>query len=1112
MRFNIHSPATVAFLLTATATATAFLLPLTSSAPSLGQKLTGPSTAYLEAGFKNPPASAKPHTWWHWMNGNVTKAGITADLEAMKKIGIGGAQIFNVDVGIPDGKTPMLSAEWSADVQFAIKEAHRLGIEICLHNGAGWSSSGGPWIKPEQGMQFLTWSETPFHGPGQFTGMLKQPDTREGFYRDVAIYAIRKTENDTARIENIRAKAAFERGDRIDPSSNTPGVLAGTHKSDVVIISSSISADGHISWNAPDGDWTIMRFGYTPTGETNHPAPISGRGLECDKLNRSALDTHWAGMMGPIVKGAGSLAGKSLNNCLIDSYEVGTQNWSPQFQAEFTKRRGYDPLPYLPIISGRIIESTEFSERFLWDMRRTICDLFADNYFGYMAETCHKNGLKFSTEPYGNGEFDNLQIGGLADIPMGEFWIGNSAIESTKLASSAGHIYGHPIIGAESFTADTSNARWTIDPYAMKALGDRVFTLGVNRYIFHRYAHQPWLNLKPGMTMGPWGTNLERTVTWWDQGAAWMKYIARCQFLLQSGSFCADVAYFTGDDGPNDLPMLKGNIVPEGYDYDGIDSVTLKKMSVKDGMITLPSGMQYRVLVLPDSAWMTPASAQKIRELVQAGATIYGTKPQKSPSLQNYPNCDNAVAEAVKDVWGDLDGKTVMRHAFGKGNVILGGSLAEFLPKICPSPDCELVKGRLKSMLWIHRKTESAEIYFVSNQRYQPETFDVAFRVNGKTPEIWDPMTGTTTPAVIWSIKNGRTVVHLPFTSAGSTFVIFRDTKPEKHLTDIVETQGGAEPTKPPVIEILSAKYEAVDGTASSDVTSKVANLVAQGETEIDATNANFGDPATLHVKQLRIKYTVGGKPMDKTVGENQELTLIGNSSDTARPDYELKRDGGSLSLLPWGAGSFRYTYASGKSTEVKSQAARTLAISGTWKVQFAPKLGAPPQIQLDSLASWTDNAAAGVKYFSGTAEYTISFDVPTSMFGSNREIYLDLGEVKNFAEVTINDSNLGVYWKPPFRMDVTNRVHLGQNMLRVKVTNLWPNRIIGDEQFPPDVEWNGEVIKKWPDWILQGKPRPASPRITFTTWRVFNKDSALYTSGLLGPAELISIEKIPLR
>ncbi len=1070
----------------------------------------------LEAGFINPPASAKPHTWWHWMNGNISKAGITADLEAMKRVGIGGAQIFNVDVGIPDGATPMMSAQWSDAIQHAIKEAHRLGLDLCIHNGAGWSSSGGPWIKPEQGMQFLTWSETVFKGPGAFDGTLPIPQMKQGLYRDIAVYAFKKPAAEasgtaTLRIEGIRAKAAFERGDRLTPSDTlVPNDANLTSRADAVLITDNVSTSGAIHWNAPAGDWVLIRMGYTPTGEVNHPAPASGLGLEVDKLDRSALDTHWAGMMGPIVKGAGPLAGATLNNCLIDSYEVGTQNWSPGFRKEFQKRRGYDPLPYLPIVSGRIIESVEVSERFLWDLRRTICDLFADNYYGYLAEICHKNGLMFSTEPYGNGEFDNLQIGGTADIPMGEFWVGNGAIETTKLAASAGHIYGKPIIGAESFTADTPHARWTIDPYAMKALGDRVFSLGVNRYIFHRYAHQPWLDLKPGMTMGPWGTNFERTITWWDQGSAWLRYIARCQHLLQSGQFVADVAYFTGDEGPNDLPMLKGTVVPEGNDYDGVDRVTLQKLTVRNHWLELPSGMRYKTLVLPQSRWMTVESLRKIRDLVSEGATVIGPGPQKSPSLQGYPGCDAEVSKLAEEVWGANRTYEEGAHAFGSGKALWGIDVLKLVKSVIGAPDCDLVAGRPHSMVWIHRAVaqQNSDLYFVSNQRYQSQTFTIDFRTTGLQPELWNPQTGTVRKAAEWLDNGKRTRITLRLGPAESTFVVFRSKSPaSKHILKSEFTGANSAVISKPELSIVSARYEAVDGAGAADVKEKIVQLLKSGATEIEATNTNFGDPASLHVKQLHVVYLRGKEKIDKTVGENETLQLVEDGSDTARPEFELTTLKDGVTLYEWSAGRLAAQLSDGTKLKIETSLPKRQPVTGPWRVTFPPGLGAPASAEFSQLISWPDASIAGIKYFSGTANYTTNLVAPASLFNPGRHVYLDLGTVKNFAEVRLNGHEYGVMWSPPYRLDVTGVIHSGANILEVRVTNLWPNRIIGDEQLPADVEWNGEVIKRWPDWLLQGRPRPPSDRITFTTWRVFSKDSPLYPAGLIGPVELWSVK-----
>jgi hypothetical protein len=1037
----------------------------------------------LDAGFTNPPNSAKPHTWWHWINGNISKKGITADLEAMKKIGLGGAQIFNVDVGIPIGKAPMMSPLWNEMMAWAFKEAKRLDLEICVHNGGGWSSSGGPWVRPEDSMQFLTWSETSVKGPKLFEGTLPEPQSRLGYYKDIAVYAVRKPGFDSFRNPNIRAKAGFDRGDRIAPDFKEIPKDAVIAKVDVITIPSDSS--GRISWNVPAGDWTIIRMGNTPTGAQNEPSPKSGLGPEVDKMSRNALDHFWSGMMASVLKDNGPVEQYGLMNALIDSYEVGSQNWTPKFREEFMKRRGYDPMPFLPAVTGRIVQSGEFTERFLWDLRRTICDLFADNYYGYMKELCHKHGLKFSTEGYGNGSFDNLQISGIPDIPMGEFWVPNGmAQESTKMTASAAHTNGRPIVGAESFTTDDVHSKFTNDPYSIKALGDRMFTFGINRYIFHRFAHQPWTDLEPGMTMGPWGMNLDRTITWWYQGEAWMKYVARCQYLLQSGRFVADVVAYTGEEGPNDLPLMRGKEVPEGYDYDGCDATILHQMKVENGQIVLPSGMRYRVLMLPESKWMTSKALKKIADLVHQGATIVGPKPLKSPSLADYPQGDANYRDLADKVWKQVHGHQTLKEILAEKHV---------------SPDLTATKP----VNWIHRVANGADIYFVANPAYRPVDLDVSFRIGGRQPELWNPETGATESALVWQKEGGRTRVSMRLESAGSTFVIFRKVPIKKHLTSVVWMGNSAVEPKPPKVEIVSARWEAVDGAGGVDVTDKATLMIARGETSIEATNGNFGDPTYNHVKHLHIVYAVDGKQYDKNVDENSSVEFLPTGPDDAPPNF-LVSDG---KIQLWKAGKVKLTNSEGVSRIVGGSPQMT-ALNQPWTINFPPKKGAPAMITMNRLESLSESSEDGVKHFSGTAAYHTSFK---SRGPSVRTTWLDLGKVKNFAEVQLNGHKFETLWKAPFRVDVSKWLKVGNNSLTVKVTNLWPNRLIGDEQYPPEAKYNGGPILEWPKWIVDGTPRPPTKRVGFATWKFYSKDSALLDSGLIGPVRLIKMSTVNL-
>ncbi len=1032
----------------------------------------------LDAGFKNPPNSAKPHTWWHWINGNISKRGITADLEAMKKIGLGGAQIFNVEVGIPVGKTPMMTPQWQDAMAWAFKEAKRLNIEICVHNCGGWSSSGGPWVKPADAMQFLTWSETTVVGPKRFDGVLAKPQSKLNYYKDIEVYAVRKASNSTFRNPNIRTKASFDRGDKMAPEfENIP--------SDAVIPDGDVKtlhmdSSGRVNWDVPEGEWTIIRMGHTPTGAVNSPSPVSGRGPEVDKLSRTALDHFWSGMMADVLKDNGPIEKYGLMNALVDSYEVGSQNWTPKFREEFMKRRGYDPMPFLPAITGRIVQSGERTERFLWDWRRTICDLFSDNYFGYFKELCHRNGLKFSTEGYGNGSFDNLQVSGLADIPMGEFWVPNGmAQESTKLAASAAHTNGKPIVGAESFTTDEGNSRYKVDPYSIKALGDRIFTLGINRYIFHRFAHQPWLDLEPGMTMGPWGMNLDRTITWWDQGQAWMKYIARCQYLLQSGRFVADVVSFTGEEGPNDLPLMKGKEIPEGYDYDGCDATVLHQMRVENGQIVLPTGMRYRVLVLPNSKWMTTKTLAKIAELAQAGAIIVGSKPQGSPSLSDEKS-DANYQTMVDRVWTKVHGSETLREVLASTKI---------------TPDLTATRP----VNWIHRVDKGTDYYFVANPAYRPVDLDVSFRISGRQPELWNPETGATEDAMVWRAANGRTNVSLRLESAGSTFVIFRKAPAKKHLTSLVWLGDSEKEPQMPKVAVISARWEATDGAGGIDATEKAKSLIEHGETEIEATNANFGDPTYNHVKHLHLVYTIDGKEFTRNIAENDSLSFMPKGPDDAPPNF-LATNG---QILPWKSGHIKFTNSDGVSGMIGSTP-KMVPLNQPWTIHFPPKKGAPASISMNKLMSWTDSSVDGVKYFSGTATYSSSFK--SNGASPTGPTWLDLGKVKNFAEIELNGHHFETLWKAPFRVDVSKYLKKGSNSLVVKVTNLWGNRLIGDDQYPPEAKYNGGPIAEWPKWILDGTPRPPTQRIGFTTWKFYDKNSPLLDSGLIGPVQLVTI------
>jgi len=1158
--------------------------------------------SFLDAGFNNPPISAKPQTWWHWMNGHVTREGITADLEAMRNIGIGGATIVIVDCGIPKGPVEFMTPEWRELFHFAVREANRVGIQLSVENCAGWSSSGGPWNTPTNAMQKIVCSELQIKGPVKMEQVLPQPPVNLGYYKDFAVLAFKETFkvpvsdskpkgdgsglvitsaefhsktsdkgcNVKEKIEKqIAAGAktiAATTGQFGDPAygeykrltlkfklNGIPDVLTveehGTliipfdefllekaHKaqkdsisdtyfqptdsvkdpnleplvsSEVIELTKQMDETGKLVWEVPEGTWTILRLGHTPIGRNNHPAPAEGTGLEVDKMSKEALDYHWDGFMKLILEDVGPLAGNSLVASLIDSYEVGKQDWTPKFREEFIKRRGYDPIRFLPTFTHRIVDSPEITERFLWDMRKTIADLFAENYFAHFNTLCHKNGLNSAIEPY-SGPFEAHSAGAPADVVMGEFWCGSTGHFSVKLASSIAHTYGKQIVAAESFTATESAGRWQNDPWANKVLGDLTYSQGLNRYIFHRYAMQPWLNRYPGMTMGPWGFHFERTETWWDPGKAWIDYLSRCEYLLQQGTAVSDVAYFNGESVPVDMRAGRPS-TPIGYDYDVINTdVLLNSTSVKNGKIILKSGTSYEMLVLPpDDPNMTPEVLECLAKLVKKGATLVGMPPEKSPSLMGYPACDEKITKLVSEMWGNMDDNSVHSNAYGKGQVVWKTSLEEILTQKNVKPDFTYVgTSTNSSLVYNHRATMNTDIYFVSNQKRCFDTADCFFRVSGKVPELWHADTGVIEKAAVWSEEDGITKVHINFEPADSVFVVFRENS--KNVDHLIAASGAQDVVaEAPEIKILNASYRAKDGAGSLDVTKLLSDLVATGN-PISVKNEVLGEPANMHVKELFVEYTWNGNRHTMTVPENGMLVLTDGDSwgKLQAWNVEVEKNGSKV-LKVTENGTYSLTDFNGEERKVKvTNIPEPQKVTGDWKVRFPENWGAPASIVLPELISWTDHEDKGVKYFSGTATYEKTITVPAEMMGSDRELWLDLGMVKNLAVVSLNGKELATLWKPPFRVNISEIARKGDNKLEVKVSNSWINRLIGDEQLPADCEWVGNQLKSIPQWVLDGEASPTG-RYTFTTWHHWRSDSPLQRSGILGPVTLDNVLKI---
>ncbi|MBN2211465.1 MAG: hypothetical protein JW709_08740 [Sedimentisphaerales bacterium] len=1218
----------------------------------------------LERNFISPPDDARPWVNWEWINGNINREGITADLEAMARVGIGGVLIVEVDdERAPAGPVGFASDEWRDLFLHAVREAQRLGLVIDMSNDAGWAGSGGPWIAPELAMQKLVWTQTSLHGPKPEEVVLPAPPIVGDYYREVRVLAFPAPQGN-ARIDNVVYKSVQQTTDFLymGRSSLLPTRVNWPEpkreeiidRRQIMDLTDKMAPDGKLTWDVPEGDWIVLRLGHTLTGKKNHPAPAGGCGWECDKLSKKAVEAHFNGFIKKLADDAGELAGKSFTTTHIGSWEVGVQNWTADFRAEFIQRRGYDPIVMLPVVTGYIIDSREASERFLWDLRQTISELLIDNYAGHLRELANQSGLRLSIEGYTSCPCDELAYGGRADEPMGEFWTWwfwggkpyGFSFTSREMTSSA-HVYGQRIVSAEAFTA-TNAERWQAYPASIKEMGDWAFCEGINRFSFHRYAMQPWLHVKPGMAMGPWGLHYERTQTWWDMSGPWHTYLTRCQYMLRQGLFVADVLYLGAEGSPQSIGVQKRFLAKNTdnrdelrdrsrYNYDLCPpEVLLTRMTVKDGRLMLPDGMSYRLLALPLIETMTPELLHKVKDLVEAGATVVGPRPVKSPSLCNYPQCDKETKEFAQTLWGSQnppaqlterkygkgrifwsaalqkqagncptpkeqfepaqwiwspEGDSVMTiptgnryfrriftieadkpvanvslrmhadnaftcwfngrrmdegHGFnrlvemnltpyvkpGKNLIAVeavnwgqapnpagllakliihyadGGSeelctdkqwqsaptagenwntdaaqeegwgavkelgpmgmapwgdiapifaeielfaeeevIDEVFAKLNLPPDFDYqTESGMRSLRFIHRRVDDADFYFVANKLSQPEQALCSFRVTGKRPELWWPMDGRIELAVMYEESDGMTRLPITFEAADSVFVVFRDEAAPASERIVSVSHDGQ--------TCLSTFWNADD--------IKPAGLDKPHPVKIPAASLILGQDNQLHLKA------------------NHPGRFILKTADGQTITYNIK-------TMP-----------------------QAMEIEGRWQVVFTPGWGAPEQVEFDKLISWSEHPDDGVKHFSGTATYTKTFTVDKNYLMPNQHMVLDLGGVEVMADVTLNGSNLGVLWKQPYRVDVTDAIKSGENALEIKVANLWINRMIGDEQFPDDSEFapNG-AFKHWPQWLMEGKPNPTG-RFTFTTWKKWSKDEPLIKSGLLGPVRLVSAIMIP--
>lgn len=926
------------------------MLMIGCSSPSIKQHYAGGQLQTIEQlshEFVNPPEAYKPGAFWCWLNGNMSRASITRDLEAMKSKGINRAEIWDV-AAIRDPSFIPAGGEFLGDesvnlIKHAIAEGKRLKMSIGIVASSGWNA-GGSWVTPEWASKNLYYSKVEVTGPQTINMDLPFPKFPEGcpmkdkdtpvFYKDVSVLAVpfneEKTIQDVSRV--ISLLPFFK--------------------------------DGKLTWNVPEGKWTILRFVCSNNGQQLIVPSPNSNGLFIDFFDPQATIRHLKYFMDRLGVTPENSAEAGLSYFEFDSMELseGTP-WTDSFPSIFKERQGYEIEKYLPVLAGWDIKNS--TERFRYDFKQTVSDQLIYSHYQTGTEFLKKYNAQLVSESGGPGPpiwdtcpVDALKALGSVSVPRGEFWIKHRNMFLIKEVSSASHIYGKKMVDAESFT---TWRRWKDSPFDMKKEVDRAFCEGLNNITFHTFASTNPEDGLPGRTYHA-GYDMNPGNTWWNKSKPFMDYLARCSHLLQQGLFVGDVCYYYGDQAPNffplfhDVPEKPGiNGLSKGYDFDVINSdVILNRMSVKDGRLVLPDGMSYAIMLLPNQVHMPLDVLKKISELVKAGATVVGPRPTTVPSLANWEKQNIELNKLSDALWGAVDGKTIFENTYGKGRVLWGITADEALKKQRIEPDFSFTGTSVID--FIHRTTDSGEIYFLRNEKEVSVSTICKFRVKEMYPEIWDASTGIVSRVADYTQENDGTSFEIKLPAHGSIFIVFNKTNRSK------------------------------------------------------------------------------------------------------------------LSVLP------------DLTTAVKAE------ISEPWKVSFPPDWGAPPSAVFDRLTSWTESENTGIKYFSGTAVYHNSFNVTAT---DSKELILDLGELRDVAEVFINGKSAGVLWTKPYQVDIRQLVQPGTNDLKIEIVNMWSNRLTGDMLSDPKDRFCNTN----------------QPYMKTEVWPGGDEPFKLQTAGLLGPVMLLEIK-----
>ncbi len=782
--------------------------------------------------FLNPTTEYRPLALWPWLNAFVDTTKLVYELEQMHDKGMRGAVIWDIgsladpDKIIPEGPA-FLGKQSLNNISIALKTSKKLGLDLGMVASSSWNA-GGEWVdSTDASMQLLSTSHV-VEGPGAKKITIGIPESQWG---------------ETKTFSRITSIAV--------PYSGS-GII-DTNINKTILLDEFISEGKFINWQAPEGKWEVLTFFMCNTGQNVVcPSPKS-KGLVIDHLSYQATQNHFDSIISRL--SSISTPDNHLKFFMLDSYEVWQmKDWSPRFIQEFKSRYSYDPVPYLPLLLNHNCNDSVFAERFRGDYSRLVSNMMIENHFAQSVDIADKNGMEMLTEAGhgGSPRVDPLKALGNSHIPMGEFW-NRKRHWVTKEAASAAHIYGKKTVAAESLTGWN---HWQHGPTDFKQLIDIAFCEGLNQVVFHTFDHNPEIAGKPGFAYHA-GEHVNVNATWWPYARPFMDYIARCSYLLRQGNFVGDACLYYGDQAPNLVPprRIDPNIKPiftedkclhcgetkpvdagdlPGYSYDYINAdIISNALTTNNGKLVLPSGQSYKVMLLPDRTDISLEVLKSLEKLVFDGAVVIGPKPERTTSLKNYPDCDREVKEIAGKMWGNCDGEKILSNKYGKGTVYWGKSVKEVLEELNIPPDFEAqgIDNCDFHIDFIHRQTETEELYFISNSNPISEKITGIFRVDqNMIPEIWDAETGLIQRDVVYSkVKNGISI-ELQLDGLSSLFIVFRNNSTRKNDAGLnYDLQFG-----------FSKKQKAAEVRSI--------NLNANWEVKFDT---NMGGPKSYHLEKL---------------------------------------------------------------------------------------------------------------------------------------------------------------------------------------------------------------------------------------------------------------------